>query len=194
MHDRVTATTAIIVTAMLLVGFATAFPATAQEATPMAATDCPAASAEANADLARRFAEERYDSPANFAELLAPDVVYHRSVSADVISAAEAAQRAAEFKAAFPDVHVTVEFVTASADSATVAWVAEGTHQGEFDGVAPTGRSAAWEGISLLRIECGRVAEFWNQTDALGLREQLGIISEEELADAEPAESTTPTP
>ena len=117
---------------------------------------------------------------------MAPDVVYHRSVSPDIITAAEAAQRAAEFKAAFPDVHVTVEFVTATDDTASVVWVAEGTHEGEFDGVAPTGQRATWEGISVLRIECGRVTEFWNQTDALGLRQQLGIVSDEELADAEP--------
>ena len=125
-------------------------------------------------------------------ELLAPDVVYHRSVSTDTITAAEAGQRAAEFKAAFPDVGVTVALVTTKDDIATVVWTAEGTNTGEFDGVAPTGRRATWEGISVLRIACGRVAEFWNQTDALGLREQLGIITDEELADAEPSEAATP--
>ena len=84
--------------------------------------------------------------------------------------------------------------MTAKDDIATVVWTAEGTNQGEFDGVAPTGRRATWEGISVLRIACGRVAEVWNQTDALGLREQLGIITDEELADAEPSEAATPAP
>lgn len=188
MRHRATSMVALLLAAQVLGGLT--LPATAQDATPVA--DCPAPSAEENAALAQRFAEERYVNPAIFTELAAPDVVYHRSVSPDVLTAAEAAQRAAEFKVAFPDVRVTVEFVTATDDTATVVWTAEGTHQGEFDGVAPTGRRATWEGISVLRIECARVAEFWNQTDALGLRRQLGIVSEDELADAEPAEIATP--
>jgi steroid delta-isomerase-like uncharacterized protein len=192
MWQRVTAMKALILVTIVLVGCAPLLPAAAQNATP--ASDCPATSEVENAALARRFAEERYDNPATFEELLAQDVVYHRSVSTDVLTAAEAAQRAAEFKAAFPDVRVTVELVTAKDDIATVVWTAEGTQRGEFDGVAPIGQRATWEGISVLRIACGRVTEFWNQTDALGLREQLGIITDAELADAEPSEIATPTP
>jgi hypothetical protein len=41
-------------------------------------------------------------------------------------------------------------------------------------------------------IACGRVTEFWNQTDALGLREQVDIITDAEPADAEPSEIATP--
>ena len=84
--------------------------------------------------------------------------------------------------------------MTAKDDIATVVWTAEGTQLGEFDGVAPTGQRATWEGISVLRIACGRVVEVWNQTDALGLREQLSIITDEEMADAEPSEAATPAP
>jgi steroid delta-isomerase-like uncharacterized protein len=193
MRHRVTAMKALVLTAMVLVGCAPLLSAAAQEATP-AATDCPATSEDENTALARRFAEERYDNPANFQELLAPDVIYHRSVSTDTITAAEAGQRAAEFKAAFPDVQVTVELVTAKDDIAAVVWTAEGTQLDEFDGVASTGRQATWEGMSVLRIACGRVAEFWNQTDALGLRVQLGIITDDELSDAEPSEAATPAP
>src|SRR5687768_13754298 len=137
MRHRAPSMMALFLAALVLVGFAATPPSIAQEATP--AAECPAPSAEENAALAQRVAEERYVNPAAFTELAAPDVVYHRSVSPDILTAAEAGQRAAEFKAAFPDVHVTVEFVTASDDTASVVWVAEGTHEGEFDGVAPTG-------------------------------------------------------
>jgi predicted ester cyclase len=193
MRHRVTAMKALVLTAMVLVGCAPLLSAAAQDATP-AATDCPVTSEEEVTALARRFAEQRYVNQANFQELLTPAVVYHRSVSTDVITAAEAAQRAAEFKAAFPDVRVTVALVTAKNDIATVVWSAEGTQLGAFDGVAPTGQRATWEGISVLRIACGRVVEVWNQTDALGLREQLGIITDDELSDAEPSEAATPAP
>jgi hypothetical protein len=60
-------------------------------------------------------------------------------------------------------------------------------------GIAATGQHATWEGITVLRIACGRIVEVWNQTDGLGLLHQLGIISDEEMADAEPAAAATPT-
>ena len=194
MSHRARALKTLVLTAIVLVGFAPSRPATAQDATPAAATDCPATTAGENEALARRFAEERYSNPASLDELLAPDVVYHRSRSTGIQTAAEAQARAAEFNVAFPDVRVTVEYVTAQDDSAAVAWVAEGTHLGEFDGIAATGRRATWEGLSILRFACGRIVEGWNQTDALGLRAQLGIVTAEELADAEPSGAATPAP
>ena len=59
-----------------------ATPAAAQ-ASPAAGTACPATSEDEIAALARRFAEERYVNPASLKELLAPEVVYHRSVGTD---------------------------------------------------------------------------------------------------------------
>jgi steroid delta-isomerase-like uncharacterized protein len=187
MRHRATSLKALVLTAMVLGGLAPIFPATAPDATPAAATACLDTSEDEAVALARRFAEERYVNPASLQELLAPDVVYHRSVSTAILTAAEAQARAREFNTAFPDVRVTVELVTAKNDTAVVVWTAEGTNLGEFDGVAPTGRQATWEGISVLRIACGRIVEVWNQTDGLGLRKQLGIVSDEELADAEPS-------
>jgi steroid delta-isomerase-like uncharacterized protein len=171
-------------------------PASAHQASPAAspAADCPATSEDEIAALARRFAEERYVTPASLQDLLAPEVVYHRSFGTEMVTAAQAQKDLEDFNTAFPDVRATVQLVTAQGDTATVVWTGEGTNQGEFQGVAATGQRATWEGISVLRIACGRVVEVWNQTDALGLREQLGIITDDELSDAEPSEAATPAP
>jgi steroid delta-isomerase-like uncharacterized protein len=166
----------------------------AAQASPAAGTACPATSEDEIAALARRFAEERYVTPASLQDLLAPEVVYHRSFGTEMVTAAQAQKDLEDFNTAFPDVRATVQLVTAKGDTATVVWTGEGTHQGEFQGVAPTGQRATWEGISVLRIACGRVAEVWNQTDALGLLHQLSIITDEEMADAEPSEAATPAP
>jgi len=47
------------------------------------------------------------------------------------------------------------------------------THQGEYAGIAPTGREVAWTGIIVFRIECGRIIETWAEWDRLGLLQQL---------------------
>ncbi len=54
---------------------------------------------------------------------------------------------------------------------------ARGTHRAEFMGAAPTGREISYTGIDINRIADGRIVESWVQYDALGLLEQLGIVS-----------------
>jgi steroid delta-isomerase-like uncharacterized protein len=192
----------VVVCAVLLVALGVgsirapgrATPAAAQEASPAAGTACPATSEDEIAALARRFAEERYVTPASLQDLLAPEVVYHRSFGTDLVTAAQAQKDLKDFNTAFPDVLAKVQLVTAKGDTATVVWTGEGTNQGEFQGVPPTGRRATWEGISVLRFACGRIVEVWNQTDGLGLLHQLSIITDEEMAGAEPSEAATPTP
>ena len=95
----------------------------------------------------------------------------------------------AAFRTAFPDVHVMVETVVADGEAAAVAWAAEGTHLGPFDGVPATGRRATWEGIAIVRVGCGQIVEVWSATDGLGLRRQLGIVT-----DAVPVAAATPAP
>ena len=77
-------------------------------------------------------------------------------------------------------------------DTVGVLWVADGTHLGEFVGVPATGRHAVWEGITMVRLACGLAAEVWTGSDGLGLRQQLGIISDEELLSVEPEAVATP--
>jgi predicted ester cyclase len=53
----------------------------------------------------------------------------------------------------------------------------EGTHTGVFQGLPPTGKKVAFEGLELNRHgEDGRVLEHWVQLDALSLLQALGLI------------------
>jgi steroid delta-isomerase-like uncharacterized protein len=58
---------------------------------------------------------------------------------------------------AFPDLEVTPEHVTATEDDAALAYTITGTHEGEFLGVAPTGREVAARGVQIGRFEDGRL-------------------------------------
>ena len=172
----------------------------AQDASPVATpvTDaspeagCPVASAAETEALGRRFFDERWTDPDGLAELLADTFVAHRASGVGEFSATEALERYREFQVALPDVQVTVERVVAEQDTVAVLWVAQGTHLGEFDGAPPTGRRAHWEGITIVRVACGQIVEVWTGSDGLGLRQQLGIITDEELLSVMPAEEATP--
>ena len=57
-------------------------------------------------------------------------------------------------------------------------WRASGTHQGEFRGIAPTGKPVAMSGIGVFRFSNdGKVVESWDNLDELGMLRQMGAIS-----------------
>jgi ketosteroid isomerase-like protein len=58
-------------------------------------------------------------------------------------------------------------------------WTITGTHEGELTGIPPTGRRISITGISIARIANGKIIESWNNWDALGLMQQLGVVSTE---------------
>jgi steroid delta-isomerase-like uncharacterized protein len=81
------------------------------------------------------------------------------------------------YRSAFPDIQDTVEEVVAEGDKVVVRWTSRGTHQGEFMGVAPTGRQVTFTGMRLFRIAENKMVESWVNIDERGLQEQLGIAS-----------------
>jgi predicted ester cyclase len=50
------------------------------------------------------------------------------------------------------------------------------THEGEFQGIAPSGQTVTITGMGIVRVEDGQIAESWWEFDALGLMTQLGAI------------------
>ena len=50
-----------------------------------------------------------------------------------------------------------------------------GTHTGEYQGRAATGRSFTVRNVQVARFEDGRMAERWGATDVQGILEQLGL-------------------
>ena len=77
----------------------------------------------------------------------------------------------------FPDWQESIQDVIAEGDRVVLRVTAGGTHEGEFQGIAPTGETVTITGIGIARIEDGRIAESWWEFDAIGLMQQLGAIS-----------------
>jgi steroid delta-isomerase-like uncharacterized protein len=78
---------------------------------------------------------------------------------------------------AFPDLDRRVEDLVAEGDKVVARWSARGTNTGAFNGMPPTGKVAESSGITIFRLQDGRIVEEWSESDMLGLLTQLGAIS-----------------
>ncbi len=81
------------------------------------------------------------------------------------------------FHESFPDLRYTVDDWIAEGDKVAYRWTARGTHQGEYMGIAPTGKTVTATGITIDRIADGKIAEHISSWDALGMLQQLGVLS-----------------
>lgn len=77
---------------------------------------------------------------------------------------------------AFPDLHVTVEDLIAEGDKVVGRNTVTGTHEGEYMGLKPTGRSITYNEIFIIRFADGRIAETWGVVDVLSQLRQLGAV------------------
>jgi steroid delta-isomerase-like uncharacterized protein len=75
-----------------------------------------------------------------------------------------------------PDCHFTVEDLIAEGDKVVCRMTVHGTHSGEIMGIPPTGKALTTTATTILRLEGGKVVERWNNTDDLGLLQQIGIL------------------
>jgi len=79
-------------------------------------------------------------------------------------------------RSAIPDLQFTFEQQLAEGDKVVTRWVASGTHLGEFIGIPATGKSLSVSGTNIHRVSGGEIQEAWQDWDALGMMQQLGVI------------------
>jgi len=75
---------------------------------------------------------------------------------------------------AFPDMQAMEEDLFADGDKVVTRRILRGTHQGEFMGIAPTGKAVTAGGVGLSHLSAGKIKEQWVYFDALGLLHQVG--------------------
>lgn len=84
----------------------------------------------------------------------------------------------AEIRRAFPDYGGTNVDQIAEGEKVANRFVFLGTHLGEFEGVAPTGKRVEFVGHSIDRVVEGKIVESWVEIDMLGVMDQLGAVPE----------------
>ena len=91
-------------------------------------------------------------------------------------------ETAGAFRRAFPDWrHVPHELI-AERDLVVARFAASGTHRGVLLNIPPTGRSISVQGISIFRLERGRIKDRWGLLDQAALLRQLGYERPSQLA------------
>ncbi|MGI9184818.1 MAG: ester cyclase [Solirubrobacteraceae bacterium] len=80
-----------------------------------------------------------------------------------------------ELTTAFPDAHIEPAHMVADDEHVAIAYTLSGTHQGDFNGVAPTGKKIEVRGVQIGRFEDGQIVERWGSSDELGILKQLGV-------------------
>jgi steroid delta-isomerase-like uncharacterized protein len=142
-------------------------------------------SAEENKALVERFVEEFWNEGNMSAadELMAPNAKIHLP-SGEVVNPDEAKGFAARWRESFPDWHSTFEELVAEGDRVAERWTGRGTHQGELQGIPPTGKRVEAPGSVFYRIVDGKIVELWGQLDMMSLMQQLGAVPSPQQAEA----------
>jgi len=105
-------------------------------------------------------------------ELCSPDFVDHTPEQGRSGGLAEVKTQIAAWRRAFPDLRVSIDEIIAEADSLAVRITWQGTHEGEFMGVSPTGRQVVSSGVDILHVRDDRVTDAWHYSDGSALRER----------------------
>ena len=141
---------------------------------------------ESNLAASRRVLEEGFNTGDLdvIDEVCAENFVGHDAMTGDQDREA-AKQSMAGYRAAFPDLHFTIEDIFAAGDKVAIRWSGTGTFQNELMGIQPTGeRGEPVEGINIDRFENGKIVETWGQWDTLRFLRNIGALPESLAAPA----------
>lgn len=130
---------------------------------------------EQNKTVVRRLIEESWNQN-NLAvadELLLSNFVDHNLPPGAPNGVEGYKQGVNMFRAAFPDIRFAIDHMLAERDRVAIRLSAQGTHQGNFMGIAPTGRRVTFRGMAFIRLDGSKVAERWGLSDLPGLMQQL---------------------
>lgn len=77
--------------------------------------------------------------------------------------------------AAFPDIQWSIEEMITNGNMVMARFTNTGTHEGEYQGIKPTGKKWESGGVWIARIEEGKIIEVREEADVLGWMQQLGM-------------------
>lgn len=136
-------------------------------------------SVEENKALVQRFFEEAINGRRLevLDEILAPNFAGDKLEHTDKVSTREDLKRGLTMVfGAFPDYHQVIHDWICEGDKVMARWTTRGTHLGQYNNVAPTGKVILEHGIDIFRVEGGQIVEHWVELDLLGIYRQMGVI------------------
>jgi predicted ester cyclase len=130
---------------------------------------------ETNKRLVRDFFEAIYNRGEyhRVREFLTEEYANHNGLGFSVMSPDDIARIAEMQRTAFPDLHSTLDDLVAEGDRVVVRGHDDATHLGEFLGYPPTGKPVRFTWLDMFRVQDGRLAESWMETDSDAMYRQL---------------------
>jgi predicted ester cyclase len=107
-------------------------------------------------------------------DFIAPTYIGRQVGTPEAKGPEDVKHRVSALRAAFPDLHVTLEDVVVEGDKVATRTTNRGTHRGNLGGMAPTNKQLTWTVIGIQRVENGKFAEGWSISD---LGPQLRAVS-----------------
>jgi steroid delta-isomerase-like uncharacterized protein len=81
------------------------------------------------------------------------------------------------FREAFPNIMIVIEDMVAEGDKVAARCSVRAKHEGDFRGKEATQAPVQFTGMTIVRIENGKIAEAWNNFDFMSLHKQVGLLS-----------------
>ena len=133
-----------------------------------------------NKDTMQRFYDEISAGNTGIVdELVSEDLIEHDEFPGIEQSRAGVKQFFEMSRAAFPDLKLRVLHLIEEGDVCVAHGLFEGTHEGDFMGVAPTGKRVSVPIADVVRFgDDGKAVEHWGVTDTGMMMQQLGLVPE----------------
>jgi predicted ester cyclase len=132
-------------------------------------------SSEQNKSIVRRLFEEPWKGNLSVVdELTASEYIGHDPALPEPLRGPEGIKEfVSTYLVAFPDARITVEQQLAEGDLVATRWSARGTHEGEMMDLEPTGKKVTVTGLTISRLEGGKVVEEFQNWDFSGMIRQI---------------------
>ena len=111
-----------------------------------------------------------------FEELFADDFVDHTPQPGTTPDKAGVRVLYKRLRDAFSAFRPESHWQTVDGDIVTTYKVYHGTHDGEFLGIAPTGKTIHFETVDAMRVRDGRITDHWGVANLYSVLQQLGRL------------------
>jgi steroid delta-isomerase-like uncharacterized protein len=133
---------------------------------------------EKHEQIARRMIDDVW----NRGQLdMIPQLVANDYVSHDPVNPGRGIQAATEvvtkYRTAFPDCRIDIDEMFSAGERVVMRFHYSGTHRGQLEGIPPTGRPVTGTGQTIYRFSGDRIQEAFTNWDALGMMQQLGVVT-----------------
>ena len=132
---------------------------------------------EENKEIVRRSFEEITAGHIGAVDkYFASDLVYHGTGGMEIQGLDGFKEMVGMYLGAFSELKTEIHDQAAEGDKVWTRVNHVGTHTGDLQGIAPTGKRISIGAMSVQRLAGGKIVEMWDFTDEMGMMQQLGVI------------------